>query len=123
MASQRTDWRFFTKLEVSDCVVTQTWCWEEFMAGHEVVASGSGFTTLPAAMRDARRHGFDGSGDSVHGRPQLRRADDWARGEDVLDRPFGWLNTGTQDSEWVVVDDTRVVPERRGNREGATLRD
>jgi hypothetical protein len=94
MASQRTDWRFFTRLKVDDCVVTQSWCWEEFTAGHEVVASGSGFTTLPAAMRDARRHGFDGCGNSVDGRAQLRRVDDWARGEDVLDRPFGWLNTG-----------------------------
>jgi hypothetical protein len=94
MTMETKRWRFFTRLEMCDCAVKQTWCWEELDSGHGIVNSAAGFTTLPAAMRDARRNGFDGNEDALDGEPRDRRLDDWATGEDVIDQPFGWLNTG-----------------------------
>jgi hypothetical protein len=44
----------------------------------ELVASGSGFYTLPAAVGDAREHGFRGEFTLGEDGPVWRRFDDWA---------------------------------------------
>ncbi|MDB5901524.1 MAG: hypothetical protein JWM26_402 [Betaproteobacteria bacterium] len=122
MTMEMRRWRFFTRLDVCDCAVKQIWCWEELDSGHRVVSSAAGFTTLPAAMRDARRNGFDGNEDPVDGEPRYRRLDDWATGEDVLDKPFGWLNTGRGVSERPADDAAQAGPGRGDNPSGTTLR-
>lgn len=97
MASDQRQWRFFTRLNASDHVVTQDWCWEALNEDDGATSSGAGFTTLPSAMRDARLHGFTGDARSVEGRLSFRRSEDWAPGEHLLPLPFEWLSTGSHD--------------------------
>jgi hypothetical protein len=122
MTTETRQWRFFTRLEVCECSVKQSWCWEAVDSAQRITASAAGFTTLPAAMRDARRHGFDGNADPADGGPRYRRLDDWATGADVLDKPFGWLNAGRGDSDPLADRGAHPVDARRENGTGATLR-
>jgi hypothetical protein len=122
MTMETRQWRFFTRLEVSDCAVRQIWCWEALDAQHQVVSSAAGFTTLPTAMRNARRHGFDGNENPADGEPRHRRFDDWATGEDLFDRPFGWLDSGRADPDGATRDDAQAARDRGEQRPRAALR-
>ena len=78
MTANKRRWRFYTEAELTDCEVAQRWHWKHWNADGEVTASGSGFHTLPAAVGDARQHGFKGEFTLGEDGPVWRRFDDWA---------------------------------------------
>jgi len=78
MASNNRRWRFYTEAEVGEFAVAQRWHWSHWDADGELVASSTGFHTLPAAVDDAREHGFRGEFTLGEDGPVWRRFDDWA---------------------------------------------
>jgi len=69
MDPHRYAWRFFTKAIQEDGAAGHRWCWARLDEDGHVVASGSGFYTIVAAVHDARTHGFTGRADV--GDPQV----------------------------------------------------
>ena len=57
---EKDEWRFFAKLIYSDGAVADVWCWARLDFHERIVKVASGFTTMIAAMHDARSHGFQG---------------------------------------------------------------
>jgi hypothetical protein len=78
MAENQRRWRFFTEAELAEFEVAQRWHWAHFDTTGDVIACGSGFHTLPAAVGDARQHGFRGEFTLGEDGPVWRRFDDWA---------------------------------------------
>jgi hypothetical protein len=56
----RDEWRFFARLTHTHGGVADLWCWARLDFHERVVKVASGFTTIIAAMHDARSHGYDG---------------------------------------------------------------
>jgi hypothetical protein len=77
MASNKRRWRFYTEAELGEHEVAQRWRWAHFDPDGELVASASSFHTLPAAVGDARGHGFSGEFTLGEEGPVWRRFDDW----------------------------------------------
>ena len=89
MTSDKRQWRFFTTVTVSDHHIRDHWCWERLDSTREVVAQGAGFTTLPAALRDAKRNGFAGDTEAWERLIVPRRCEDW--GPDDTHELQRWL--------------------------------
>ena len=81
MNTDRRQWRFFTQVHQEAGMAGDRWYWERY-DGDERIACEAGFCTLPAALADARRNGFDGDASWGHAPfPLLRRFEDWTRFE------------------------------------------
>jgi hypothetical protein len=76
MALNRRNWRFFAEMTVGVGVISQHWCWERLDLQRNVVESGCGFSTVTAAVRDARRQGFSGEVEIGDPALLLRRSED-----------------------------------------------
>ena len=77
MQTDKRQWRFYTRLVTGDGHVSEHWCWDRLDAARQIVGTGAGFTTLPAALRDARNHGFTGDPKAWDQVIVPRRIDDW----------------------------------------------
>jgi hypothetical protein len=72
----KSAWRFFTRPIEEDGAAGHRWCWAQLDVRGHVVASGSDFYTVVAAVRDARTHGFDGPDDPNEADEVLARLGD-----------------------------------------------